>query len=313
MHLPTLKQLRETNPPAVHPDTAWIWGPEDEIGRLNLLTEPRIKETALKEITTGTVISLNWDINLPEFPAFGRPPCRTNILPNPSSDVVFEDTLSMNTQSGSQWDGFRHFGHMIKKVFYNNLTHDEVLKGDHCGIHALADHGIVGRGVLLDYYHYAQEVGKCYDPFSSHAISLRELLACAKFQHTEFHVGDILLIRSGYTARYYELKHTDPCRLQKAGCLEPQFVGIEQSEDMKTWLHDSYFAAVGGDAPAFEVWPTKKDYHMHEYLLALWGMIVGEMFDLEVKTFGDLQRKKKIYLLLDKCTDQPSRWSCKFG
>lgn len=128
---------------------------------------------------------------------------------------------------------------MTKNVFYNNLTHDEVLKGDHCGIHALADHGIVGRGVLLDYYRYAQEVGKCYDPFSSHAISLRELLACAKFQHTEFHVGDILLIRSGYTARYYELKHMDPCRLKEAGCLEPQFVGIEQSEEMKTWLHDS--------------------------------------------------------------------------
>lgn len=87
-----------------------------------------------------------------------------------------------------------------------------------------------------------------------------------------------------------------------------------------TNINRRYFAAVGGDAPAFEVWPTKKDYHMHEYLLALWGMIVGEMFDLEVskldaprvllltvipETFGDLQRKKKIYLLLDKCTNQP--------
>lgn len=49
-----------------------------------------------------------------------------------------------------------------------------------------------------------------------------------------------------------------------------------------TNINPRYFAAVGGDAPAFEVWPTKKDYNMHEYLLALWGMIVGEMFDLEV-------------------------------
>ncbi|KAJ6070531.1 putative cyclase [Penicillium canescens] len=281
MHLPTLQELRETNPPTVHPDTSWIWGPEDEIGRLNLLTEPRIKETASKEITTGTVVSLNWDIHLPEFPAFGRPPCQTRLSPNLSSGLVFDDTLSMNTQSGSQWDGFRHFGHMTKNVFYNGLLRADVLGGDRCGIHAIADHGIVGRGILLDYYRYAYETGKVYDPFSSHAISLQELLACAEFQGTEFQVGDILLIRSGYTARYYDLKHTDPCRLKEAGCLEPQFVGVEQSEEMKTWLHDSYFAAVAGDAPAFEVWPTEKDYHMHEYLLALWGMIVGEMFDLE--------------------------------
>lgn len=59
---------------------------------------------------------------------------------------------------------------------------------------------------------------------------------------------------------------------------------------------------------------------MHEYLLALWGMLVGEMFDLEVSYIAtqmlfllivspdplrDLQGKKKTYLLLHKCTDQP--------
>lgn len=50
---------------------------------------------------------------------------------------------------------------------------------------------------------------------------------------------------------------------------------------MLTWLHDCYFSAVGGDAPAFEAWPTQKGYHLHEYILALWGMPLGEMLDLE--------------------------------
>jgi hypothetical protein len=44
----------------------------------------------------------------------------------------------------------------------------------------------------------------------------------------------------------------------------------------------SYFAAVGGDAPAFEAWPRKTDWYLHEYLLSLWGCLIGEMFDLEV-------------------------------
>lgn len=50
---------------------------------------------------------------------------------------------------------------------------------------------------------------------------------------------------------------------------------------MLDWLHDCYFATVGGDAPAFEAWPTHDKYHLHEYILALWGMPLGEMLDLE--------------------------------
>ena len=50
---------------------------------------------------------------------------------------------------------------------------------------------------------------------------------------------------------------------------------------MKDWLHDCYFSAVAGDAPAFEAWPSQEDYMLHEYILALWGMPLGEMFDLE--------------------------------
>lgn len=50
---------------------------------------------------------------------------------------------------------------------------------------------------------------------------------------------------------------------------------------MKDWLHDCYFSAVAGDAPAFEAWPSQEEYMLHEYILALWGMPLGEMFDLE--------------------------------
>jgi len=60
---------------------------------------------------------------------------------------------------------------------------------------------------------------------------------------------------------------------------------------MLRWIWDEGFAAVAGDAISFEVYPAKKSYprpdghvagfFMHEYLLAGWGMPVGEMFDLE--------------------------------
>jgi hypothetical protein len=56
---------------------------------------------------------------------------------------------------------------------------------------------------------------------------------------------------------------------------------VSQEEKVLDWLHDCYFAAVAGDAPAFEAWPTHEEYHLHEYILALWGMPLGEMLDLE--------------------------------
>jgi hypothetical protein len=55
---------------------------------------------------------------------------------------------------------------------------------------------------------------------------------------------------------------------------------VEQSEEMLRWIWEN-FSAVAGDQPAFEAWPTQKEWHMHEILLAGWGCPIGELFDLE--------------------------------
>ena len=61
---------------------------------------------------------------------------------------------------------------------------------------------------------------------------------------------------------------------------------MESSESMLKFLWENQFAAVAGDAPAFERSPVTGDhadgrYVLHEWLLAGWGMPIGEMFDLE--------------------------------
>jgi hypothetical protein len=76
-------------------------------------------------------------------------------------------------------------------------------------MHVISNHGIVGRGVLLDYYSWSIISGKKYDPLTSHEITVDELKAVAKDQKVEFQVGDIRLIRSGYTVRYYELEKSE--------------------------------------------------------------------------------------------------------
>ena len=67
-------------------------------------------------------------------------------------------------------------------------------------------------------------------------------------------------------------------------------MGVEPTEESLQWLWESQFAAVAGDAPAFERSPVGqgKDVNdappsvtLHEWLLGGWGMPIGEMFDLE--------------------------------
>lgn len=105
---------------------------------------------------------------------------------------------------------------------------------------AVSKHGIVGRGVLLDVYSWAQRNGKSYDPLTSHEITLSDLKEVANSEGVKLEVGDILLVRSGYTARYYELQKENPERLLAAGVETPNLAGVEPSEEMKRWLHDKY-------------------------------------------------------------------------
>jgi hypothetical protein len=309
--LPTLEQIKDFNKNSdVPPETAWIWGKDDEIGRINLLTAEKVLEVKEKEVKDGTVVSLNWATNLPAKPAWERPPGKHRFAPHPDGHPVFDDLLEINTQSGSQWDGFRHFGHLTKRFFYNNLAMDEVESGTRCGIQALSQHGIVGRGVLLDYYSWKVRKGEGYDAFTTYSIPLDELLEVAKEQGVEFQKGDILLVRSGYISTYHQYQHEDPARLEAAAVPNPNYVGLAQTEEMKTWLHDSYFSAVGGDAPAFEAWPPKA-WFLHEFLLAMWGVPIGEMFDLEALTEKCRERNKWSFMFVSTPLNVPGMHTLK--
>ena len=112
-----------------------------------------------------------------------------------------------------------------------------------------------GRAVLIDYYSFVNE---SYDPLTTHPIPLTGILECAKAQNVQFQIGDILLIRSGFVSKYLQLNKEERQELGAKGLTDYCFAGVEQTEDMVDFLHDNYFAAVAGDAPAFESWPTDK-------------------------------------------------------
>ena len=140
--------------------------------------------------------------------------------------------------------------------------------------------GIVGRGVLLDYASWAEENNITVDHFSTHPITATTLKAIAARQKTELKRGDIVFIRSGWTKAFSNL--SDAQALALAEKPSPPAVGIESSEETLRWLWNTGFAAVAGDMPSMEVWPCQNtEFWLHEWLLAGWGMPIGELFDLE--------------------------------
>lgn len=65
-----------------------------------------------------------------------------------------------------------------------------------------------------------------------------ELLAVAKAENVTFQTGDILLVRTGYICKYYTLQKENPAKLEDLAH-NPAYAGVEQSEEMKAFLHDS--------------------------------------------------------------------------
>jgi len=151
--------------------------------------------------------------------------------------------------------------------------------------------GVVGRGVLLDYAAWAKSQGLSHALRSTTEITVRELDAIAASQNVTFQPGDILFIHSGFVKSLERLPEEEASAY--AATNPPPAIGVKSSEESLRWIWEKEFAAVAGDMPAFEALPFQSTTHwMHEWLLAGWGMPIGELFDLE-KLAGECARLKK--------------------
>jgi hypothetical protein len=97
------------------PGNAWgLYGPDDALGALNMLTPEVVAAAAREEIRTGQRVSLDWALNKPSHPSFDRPAFKWELENRKTADgrsrTVNDDVLHFNTQCSSQWDGFRHYG-----------------------------------------------------------------------------------------------------------------------------------------------------------------------------------------------------------
>ena len=285
--LPTYAQLPVTaDAPA---GSSWgVWDDDGALGCLNLLTPERVRRAqAIPQ--AGRVHNLNLELELPSPPLFGRPPFE-HVVSELASGSGHDDELHhWNTQSSSQWDGFRHIRHP-RYGFYGGRPDEEH------GIHLWAQRGIVGRAVLADVGRWRSSIGRPLRPDSTDGIEPDDLLGTLDAQGVTVEVGDILLIRTGWLAWYRGLDEAG--RRAQADRSSPA-CGLRAGTDMAATLWDLHIAAVAADNPALEVWPPPLfraapridpktatpealiGGFLHFALLPLLGLPIGELFDLD--------------------------------
>ena len=101
MDLPTYAELPIR--PGLPPRSAWgIWGDDDELGTMNLLTPERARR-GLGCAHHGRVFSLNWNLEEPNPPFYGRQPLVHKIdRPLPQYPLLDDSMDSFFTQASSQ-------------------------------------------------------------------------------------------------------------------------------------------------------------------------------------------------------------------
>jgi kynurenine formamidase len=251
------------------------WGPADEIGTLNLMTDASRFEV-LKQVASGKVYDLGVDLFVgmpsccaPEDPAYQiwmvHAPARGNAK---ERRFYSGDGVSMYTHTGTHIDALNHFG--LNGKIWNEVSADEAL-----GVRGWSKSGvdkyppIVARGVLID---VAKSKNVTHLP-PSYSITAADLKEALKKQRTTLHPGDVVLIRSGLMtlwpdASKYQVADEAGLSLEAARYL------VEEQKAMM----------VGGDNLGVESSPFKERANVapvHAYLLAERGVSMLEVLWLE--------------------------------
>ncbi|KAF9885401.1 hypothetical protein FE257_012923 [Aspergillus nanangensis] len=289
-----------------NPRQVWPGKPgshEEGLGKLAILTPEVVAKAAASEIRTGRRVTMGWDLTKLDYPNLNRQPCEHQIVPL-LGGIAFDDIYKMNPQQSSQWDGLRHFSQPVipgktetetepERLFYGGTTAQEIVdrKNDRIGMQYWAKEGIAGRGILIDYATWASKNNISYSTFSTHQVRLSDIHQIAQENHITFQRGDILFVRVGVT-KEWDTQMTDTQKQAYSENPSPEHAGVEASTEVLRWLWDSGFAAIASDTVSWEVYPPQGDVFLHEYVLAGWGMPIGELFDLEAlaRTCQELQR-----------------------
>jgi kynurenine formamidase len=267
-----------------------LWGEDDKLGALNLLTPERAL-AAVTEVKRGVVFPLDWDWALPYPPLFERRPLVHHVVAVPNSRSHDDWLDDWNPSASTQWDGFRH----VRREGYGNYNGIDNLSH---GVGYWADKGLVGRGVLADAASWRAEQGRPLDEEAPDPITVADIEATLASQGVSVEPGDVLFVRTGWIEWYLAQGEEKRKAISTmTGLFTP---GLDPTEDMARYLWNLHVSAVAADNPALEPWPLgfkkspeelaeimadpgarEHEVQLHTHLLPMLGIPIGELFFLE--------------------------------
>jgi kynurenine formamidase len=220
------------------------------------------------------------------------------------TDVVNDDVVLMSLQYSTQWDSLAHVGSrfdadgdgIAEAVFYNGYRAGEHIRpgtedmaapdantryrdpaADALGIERLAEHGVQGRGVLIDLEHH---LGR-----TRQAVGYDTLMRVLEADRVEIEAGDMVCLHTGYADTLLAMnRRPDLARLHQTGS------GLDGwDERLLNWIVDTKLACLLADNPAVELvvpklaTPTplrQPRLPLHEHCLFKNGIHLGELWYL---------------------------------
>ncbi len=259
------------------------WGPDDQIGRLNWITDE--SRTAVMERIDPTRLydlKVKFFMGMPSYTGSGEPTFQIWMIHTPRGNVIDDllegvpkhvkelhgfsaEVVSFFSHTGTHMDALSHIGY--RGSIWNNFNQDEYLGSRHwekCGVDNFPY--IVGRGLLIDVATY-----KGVDMLpESYAISKEDIEGTLEMEGMEIQKGDILMIRTGRIQMWPDPGYGD---------LNP---GLDLGA--AAYITEKGAMICGLDSISADSSPAAEEgslFPVHAYLLSEVGMPIVEVLDLE--------------------------------
>jgi kynurenine formamidase len=295
------------------------FGPDDQLGRLNLLTPEKVKQ-GIAEVKEGLAFCLSLPLDYPggnvlnarRHPPVLRPTIRgtrPNFIyevrnDNPdATDVINDDVAILHLQYSTQWDSLAHVGQLFdadgdgvpEPVFYNGYRPGKELIGPR----DVADAGGIGT-VPAHSTSHAHALGvenmavKCVQGrgvmIDLHAhvgraravVGYDRLMRILETDKVEVEAGDMVCLHTGFGQLLLDLNKQPDAHTLENSC------AVLDGRDARLlqWVTDSGLVALIADNYAVEAHPATSHpgccaaLPLHEHCLFKLGVNLGEIWYL---------------------------------
>lgn len=176
------------------------WGPEDQLGMVNLITPEAVVEGA-ELVRNGRIYNLSVPLgpDTPTHPIRPAPQHYVKFVPDAQGGVGYgEDVLVLSTHSGTHVDALSHF--WVEGQMFNRQSAEHVSAFGAFANSIDAVPPIWTRGILLDAA--AARGVEALEP--GDVITPADLERCCELEEVSHKAGDAVLVRTGWFRTYAE-------------------------------------------------------------------------------------------------------------